>query len=64
MLRKLFWLIILFGAYIWVLTSGHDDMILEKGKEAYQALVSWFDGAEVDFQLKKSHTKKRSRRWD
>lgn len=55
----------LFGAYIWVITSGNDQMILDRGKEIYKAVIVWFDGADVDFQLKKDKvSKKRSRRWD
>lgn len=55
----------LFGAYIWVITSGNDQMVLEKGKEIYKAMVTWFDGAEIDYQLKKDKVKKhRHRRWD
>lgn len=64
-MRKLLWMILLFGVYVWVMTSGHDRMVLEQGKNLYNALISWFDDAEVDFQLKeKQKEKKRSRRWD
>ena len=56
-------MILLFGAYIWVVTSGNDEMLLEKGKQIYKAIVVWLDGADIDFQLKKDHSKKRSRRW-
>jgi hypothetical protein len=58
-------MILFFGAYVWVMTSGHDQMVLEQGKNIYQALVSWFDDAEIDFQVKEKHkSKKKSRRWD
>jgi hypothetical protein len=64
-MRKLFWMIIFFGAYVWVMTSGNDRFVLEQGKNLYQALVAWFDDAEVDFQVQqKSKSKKKSRRWD
>lgn len=68
-MRKFFWLILFVGGYIWVITSGHDDFVLEKGKMIYKAIVTWFDGAEVDFNLTEETTKteskkKRSRRWD
>lgn len=63
-MRKLFWMIFLFGAYIWVLSSGHEEFLFDQGRAIYRALVSWFDGAEVDFQVKKTHHKKKSRRWD
>lgn len=64
-MRKLLWMILLFGVYVWAMTSGHDQMIMEKGKWAYQALVSWFDDAELDFQVKqKEKERKRHRRWD
>lgn len=66
-MRKLFWMIVLFGAYIWVMTSGHDGFVIEQGKMVYNALVAWFDDAEVDFQVNqkgKQKEKKRPRRWD
>lgn len=65
-MRRLLWMIILFGAYVWVMTSGHDRMLLEQGKAAFNAILAWFDDAEVDFQVKQQENKpkKRSRRWD
>ena len=65
-MRKLFWTLLLFGAYIWAMTSGNDRILIEQGKNLYEALVAWFDDADVDFQVKpgKSKAKKKSRRWD
>lgn len=64
-MRKLLWMILLFGAYVWAMTSGHDRFILEQGRTIYQAVVTWFDDADVDFQLQPNKKiKKRSRRWD
>ena len=59
-------MILFFGMYVWVMTSGHEQMVIRHGKTIYQALVSWFDDADVDFQMKpnKKTVKKRSRRWD
>ena len=65
-MRRIFWTLLLFGAYIWSMTSGHDRTILNQGKNIYNALVAWFDDADVDFQVKqqKQKAKKKSRRWD
>jgi hypothetical protein len=64
-MRKLFWMIILFAIYVWVMTSGRDHLLIEQGKSVYQALVAWFDDADVDFQVKKTQkAKKHRRRWD
>lgn len=63
-MRKLLWMFLFLGAYIWLVTSGHDEFVLNQGKSIYKAIVSWFDDAEVDFQLKKEKIKKKSRRWD
>jgi hypothetical protein len=63
-MRRLFWLIILMGAYLWVLTSGHDQFVLEKGKGIYETVAKWIEGADADFQLKNTKQKKKSRRWD
>jgi len=62
-MRRLLWIIILLGGYVWIVTSGHDKALLEKGKWAYDALVSWFDDADIDYQLKSEKSKKHSRRW-
>jgi len=63
-MRRLLWMILFFGAYVWVMTSGHDRFLYAQGRMICKAFVSWFDDAEVDFQLKKEKNKKRSRRWD
>jgi hypothetical protein len=65
-MRKLLWMIVFFCAYVWVMTSGHEQMVLERGKWALNMLISWFDDAELDFQVTKKDkvSKKRSRRWD
>jgi hypothetical protein len=58
-------MVFFFCLYVWSITSGHDRMIVEQGKVVFQALVAWFDDAEVDFQLKENKkSKKKSRRWD
>jgi predicted ATP-grasp superfamily ATP-dependent carboligase len=54
---------LLLGGYFWAVTSGNDQFILKKGKWVYEALVSWFEDADLDFQLKKDQNKKNSRRW-
>ncbi|HSX10601.1 MAG TPA: hypothetical protein VLF94_02655 [Chlamydiales bacterium] len=64
-MRKVLWMVLLFAAYVWIMTSGHDRMVLDQGKAFYKALVSWFDDAEIDYQVKKEKkVKKRNRRWD
>lgn len=67
-MRKLLWLILFFIGYVWLVTSGHDDFVLEKSKSLIRSFVTWFDGAEIDYNLKKDKDKeklkKRSRRWD
>lgn len=64
-MRKILWVILLFSAYIWVVTSGNDGFLLDQAKTVYKAFVSWFDDAELDFNLKTHKSaKKRSRRWD
>jgi hypothetical protein len=58
-------MVLFFSAYIWVMTSGHEDLLFQQAKSFYKAIVAWFDDADVDFQVKKeTKTKKRSRRWD
>lgn len=66
-------MIFLFGAYIWILSSGKEEFVLDQGRAIYRAAISWFDGAEVDFQVnkkpkqkqsKQKQPKKKSRRWD
>lgn len=64
-MRRIVWMFLLLGAYLWVITSGNDQILLEKGKTVYEAIVTWLDGADVDYQTKKAkETIKRHRRWD
>lgn len=63
-MRKLLWMIMLIGGYVWLVTSGRDEFVLDQGKKLYQAVISWFDDAQVDFQWKSEKNKKKSRRWD
>jgi len=63
-MRKLFWLVFLLGGYLWVLTSGHDDFLLAKGKAIYETIVGWISTAEADFHLTQEKPKKKSRRWE
>ncbi len=64
MIRTLFWLVFFFGVYLWLVTSGRDETVLEKGKALYNTFVTWFDDAEIEFHFKKDKTKQRSRRWE
>jgi len=61
-MRKILWMIMLIGGYVWLVTSGHDELVLRQGKRVYEAIVLWFDDAEVDFQLKSESSKEKSRR--
>lgn len=63
-MRRLFWIAVLLAGYFWIVTSGHDQAVLQKGKQLYEAVVSWLDDADVDYQVKKGKSKKRHRRWD
>ena len=63
-MRRLFWLILLLGGYLWILTSGHDDFVLEKAKAAYEKVVTWVSMAEADFHVKKETQRKRQKRWN
>jgi hypothetical protein len=66
-MRKAFWALTLLTAYIWTVSTGHEQWILDQGKKLYQVIVAWFSDAEVDFQVEQSvveNKKKRPRRWD
>ncbi len=66
-MRRLLWMIFLFGVYVWLMTSGHDRMVIQQGKSLFESVVAWFDDAEIDFQTapqKAKKEKKKSRRWD
>lgn len=63
-MRRLLWAIVLFGAYVWLLTSGNDQLVLKQGKALYQAVVTWLEGADIDYNLKNNRSSKKSRRWD
>lgn len=66
-MKKIFWMIVLVAAYIWVVTTGREQYVLDQSKRVYQAVVQWFDDADVDLQIPKNSTpikKKHHRRWD
>jgi len=63
-MRRLFWLLIMVGAYLWVLTSGRDQFLAQKAKAVYEFVYNWIEDADADFQLKNTKPKKKSRRWD
>jgi hypothetical protein len=66
-MRRLFWLIVFLGGYVWMITTENEQFVLEKGKALYQMVLNWFSNADIDFQIRKkeiSKTKSRPRRWD
>lgn len=65
-MKKVFGIILLLFAYIWVVSTGHEQMVLDQSKRLYQTVSAWFDGADVDYQSQKqlAPIKKRPRRWD
>lgn len=66
-MRRLFWLSLFFGGYVWMVATENEPFVLEKGKALYKMVSDWFLDAEVDFQIKKkeiSKAKLRPRRWD
>lgn len=64
-MRKLFWIFVLFGAYVWMVTTGHEQWVFDQGKHISQMITGWFKSADVDFQTDSSVQKnKRSHRWD
>lgn len=66
-MKKIFWIIILLGAYIWVVSTGHEQLVLDQSKRLYNVVAEWFSDADVDFQVQQKPIpakKKRPRRWD
>jgi hypothetical protein len=66
-MKKLFWIILLLGAYIWVVSTGHEQFVLDQSKRLYHTIVEWFSNADLDFQTDQKPLpakKKRPRRWD
>lgn len=63
MMRRILWILIFIGAYIWLSTSGKSDWVLNAGKALYYSITDWLKDADIDFHLKAEKEKKRSRRW-
>ncbi len=67
-MRKIFWLGLFFAGYVWMVSTGNEDFVLEKVRALYRLVATWFADADVDFQVRPKkilHKKKeRSRRWD
>lgn len=62
-MRKILWTVIFFLVYVYVTTSGKDQVILETGRSLYETISNWLDHAELDFHLKKEPAKKTRRSW-
>ncbi|MBF8263226.1 MAG: hypothetical protein HW387_891 [Parachlamydiales bacterium] len=66
-MRKTFWVIVLLFVYIWVVSTGHEQFVLDQSHRLYQTFAAWFDDADVDLQIQRKAApviKKRPRRWD
>ena len=67
-MRTLLWLFLFFSAYVWMVTTGNEQFVLERGKALYRLACEWFEDADIDFQVKPKKTthpkKERPRRWD
>ena len=67
-MRKILWLGLFFGGYVWMVTTGNEQFVLEKVRAMYNLISEWFEDADLDFQVKPKkvlHKKKeRSRMWD
>ncbi len=63
LVRKFFWILILFGAYLWAASSGYDALLWERGKELYQKILHWLEDADIDYHLQKSKSHF-FKRWD
>jgi hypothetical protein len=67
-MRKLLWLCLFFGAYVWMVTTGNEQFVLERGRVVYKMIADWFKDADLDFHVKQKKMsqvkKERHRRWD
>lgn len=67
-MRKLFWLCLFLGGYVWMILTGNEELVLERGRALYKLVAEWFEDADLDFQYKESKSKNskrsRARRWD
>jgi hypothetical protein len=67
-MQKFFWIALFVGGYIWMVTTGNEDLVIERGKAIYKMFSDWLQDADVDFQLKKKKVSQqkpeRQRRWD
>ena len=50
-MRTLLWMVVLICGYVWVISSGHDEFLFKQVKMVYEAILTWFEDAEIDFQL-------------
>lgn len=67
-MRRFLWLCLFFGGYIWMVVTGNEQLVLERGRALYKLVADWLEDADLDFQLKeeKSVHKKnlRPKRWE
>jgi len=66
-MNKMLWIVLLLGAYIWIVSTGHEQFVLDQSKRVYHFVATWLSDAKVDFQVEQKPIpakKKRPRRWD
>ncbi len=67
-MRRFLWLCLFFGGYIWMVVTGNEQLVLERGRALYKLVADWLEDADIDFQLQeqKSVRKKnlRPKRWE
>ncbi len=67
-MRRFLWLCLFFGGYIWMVVTGNEQLVLERGRALYKLVADWLEDADLDFQIKeeKSVRKKnlRPKRWE
>jgi len=66
-MRKLFLISLLLGGYIWMKSSGNEEIVIEKCKLVYKMVINWFEDIDVDYHIQQKNPSRRKqdhpRRW-
>jgi hypothetical protein len=68
-MKKLLVILLLIAAYFWVVSTGHEQFVLDQSKRLCQAVTTWISDTNVDIRVHDQPPpapikKHRPRRWD
>lgn len=66
-MKKILWIGFIILAYVWTISTGREQFVVDQSKRLYQSIAAWFEDAKIDYQAQSQPIvipKKKHRRWD